>query len=107
MTDPGQLNRRLVLEAPAITPDGAGGVVRTYQTLTTLWAALAPVTARGDLVADGVGTTVTHRISIRTGPDVTLRHRFRLGARIFQIATIRDQDGQGRFLEIDVQERTD
>jgi SPP1 family predicted phage head-tail adaptor len=107
MIDPGQLNRRLVLEAPAITPDGAGGVIRTYQTLTTVWAALMPVSARGGEVADGVGTTVTHRITIRTGPDVTTRHRFRTGGRIFVIAAIRDRDGEGRFLDIDVEERTD
>jgi SPP1 family predicted phage head-tail adaptor len=107
MIDPGQLNRRLALEAPAITPDGAGGVIRSYQTLTTLWAALVPVSARGDVVADGIGATVTHRITIRSGPEVTTRHRFRLGARVFVIAAIRDRDGEGRFLDIDVEERTD
>ncbi len=107
MTDPGELNRRLVLEAPAITPDGAGGVIRTYQTLTTVWAALAPISARDAVVADGLGTTVTHRITIRGGPEVTTRHRFRLGARIFQVVALRDQDGSGRFLDIEVTERTD
>jgi len=107
MSDPGKLNRRLLLEAPAITPDGAGGFVHTYQTLTTLWAALVPVAARGEFVADDVGTTATHRVTIRMGPEVTTRHRFRAGTRIFTILTVRDQDGQGRFLRVDVQERTD
>jgi SPP1 family predicted phage head-tail adaptor len=107
MIDPGQFNRRLLLEAPAITPDGAGGVIRGYQTLATLWAALVPVSARADVVAEGAGTAVTHRITIRSGPDVTTRHRFRLSARVFVIASIRDRDGEGRFLDIDVEERTD
>ena len=107
MIDPGKLNRRLLLESPAITPDGAGGVVHGYQTLTTLWAALIPVSARDEFVADSVGTTATHRVIIRMGPDVTTRHRLRTGSRIFTILTIRDQDGEGRFLEIDVTERTD
>jgi SPP1 family predicted phage head-tail adaptor len=107
MIDPGQLNRRLALEAPAITPDGAGGVIRGYQTLATLWAALVPVSARGDVAADGIGATVTHRITIRSGPEVTTRHRFRLGVRVFVIASIRAHDGEGRFLDIDVEERTD
>jgi SPP1 family predicted phage head-tail adaptor len=106
MSDPGKLNRRLVLEAPAIAPDGAGGVVRTYQTLTTLWAALVPISAREDVVADGLGDTVTHRITIRSGPEVTTRHRFRQGTRIFDVMAIRDHDGQSRFLDIDVKERT-
>jgi SPP1 family predicted phage head-tail adaptor len=107
MIDPGKLNRRLLLEAPAITPDGAGGVIRTFQTLTLLWAALTPVSARPGMAADGAGATVTHRITIRSGPEVTTRHRFRLGARVFQIIAVRDQDGQSRFLDIDVAERTD
>jgi SPP1 family predicted phage head-tail adaptor len=107
MTNPGQLNRRLLLEAPAITPDGAGGVIRSYQTLTTLWAALVPIAARSDVVAEGLGNTATHRVTIRTGPEVTTRHRFRAGTRIFSILNIRDQDGEGRFLEVEVEQRTD
>jgi SPP1 family predicted phage head-tail adaptor len=107
MTGPGELNRRLVLEGPAITPDGAGGVIRTYQALATMWAALMPISARDTVVADGLGATVTHRITIRSGPEVTPRHRFRLGARIFQVATVRDRDGESRFLDIEVTERTD
>ncbi len=107
MTDPGKLNRRLALEAPVETPDGAGGVTRGYQTVATLWAALLPVSARDAVVADAAGSTVTHRITIRAGVEVTTRHRFRQGARIFSIATIRDRDGQGRFLDIEAEERTD
>jgi SPP1 family predicted phage head-tail adaptor len=107
MSDPGKLNRRLVLEAPAIMPDGAGGVIRTYQTLATLWAALAPISVREDVLADGLGDTATHRVGIRSGPEVTTRHRFRLGARVFDVIAIRDRDDKGCFLDIDVRERTD
>ncbi len=35
MTGPGELRHRLVLEAPVETPDGAGGVTRSYATLAT------------------------------------------------------------------------
>jgi SPP1 family predicted phage head-tail adaptor len=107
MTGPGDLKRRLVLEEPVEAPDGAGGVTRIYQTVTTLWAALMPAGVSGLVVADGRGATVTHRIILRSGPEVTTRHRFRLGARIFQIVALRDQDGEGRFLEIAAEERTD
>ena len=33
MIDPGELNRRLVLEAPVESADGAGGVTRSYATV--------------------------------------------------------------------------
>jgi SPP1 family predicted phage head-tail adaptor len=65
MSEPARFNRRLALEAPVETPDGAGGVTRTYETVATIWAAVTPVAARGDVVADQSGASVTHRIVIR------------------------------------------
>jgi SPP1 family predicted phage head-tail adaptor len=107
MTGPGELRTRLVLEQPVETPDGAGGVARGYASVATLWAALVPVSAQGDVVADSLGDDVTHRLVIRFRSDVTTRHRLRAGARIFRIVALRDQDGRGRFLAIDAQERVD
>jgi SPP1 family predicted phage head-tail adaptor len=107
MSDPGQLKDRLVLEAPVEAADGAGGVTRGYAGAATLWAALIPVATRGDVTAASRGASVTHRIVIRRGPEVTVRHRFRLGARIFHVVAMRDQDSDRRFLTIDAEERTD
>jgi SPP1 family predicted phage head-tail adaptor len=107
MTDPGELRERLVLEAPVETPDGAGGAVRGFATLATVWASLTPSGARGDFVADDAGATVTHRIVIRVRTDLTTRHRVRKDARIFRIVSLRDLDGGGRFLLIEAEERTD
>jgi SPP1 family predicted phage head-tail adaptor len=101
--DPGALNRRLALEAPVETPDGAGGVVRSYQEVATLWASVEPVAARGEVVAIQSGQTITHRIVVRHRADITTRHRLRDGARVFRIVTLRER-GQ-RWLEIQAEER--
>ena len=103
--DPGQLNRRLVLEAPIESNDGAGGVTRSFATVATLWASVEPASARGVVVADALGATVTHRIRIRYSADITLRHRFRDGEQIFRIVAMRERDR--RFLDIDAEQRTD
>jgi SPP1 family predicted phage head-tail adaptor len=105
VTAPGELRERLVLEQAVDTADGAGGVTRGYAAVTTLWAALIPVAARGDVVGDSLADTITHRVVIRLRTDVTTRHRLRAGSRVFRIVALRDQDGRGRFLEIDAQER--
>jgi SPP1 family predicted phage head-tail adaptor len=105
MIDPGELNHRLVLEAPVEAPDGAGGVTRSYQSVATLWAAVAPVSARGDVSAADLGATVTHRVVVRAGPDITTRHRLRDGARVLRIVALKDRDGSGRFVEIHAEER--
>lgn len=107
MIDPGTLNRRLALEAPVEADDGAGGVTRSYATVATLWAAVEPIGARGDLVAaDAAGATVTHRIFIRYSPDITIRHRFRDGACVYRIVTLRETVRR-RFIEIRVEQRID
>jgi SPP1 family predicted phage head-tail adaptor len=106
MTVIGMMNRRLALEAPVETADGAGGVVRGYAAVATLWAAVEAVAARGETVADAAGATVTHRISIRRSPDITTRHRFRDGARVYRIVSMRER-ARGRFLDISAEERAD
>ena len=105
MTDPGELNRRLTLEAPAESADGSGGVTRSYDAVATLWASVEPQSARGNVAADALGANITHRIRIRTRADITLRHRFRDGEAIFRIVAIRERDK--RFLDIDAEQRAD
>lgn len=107
MIDPGELDPRLVLEVPVETADGAGGVTRSYAEVTTLWAAVRPSGAAGEIVAAAPGATVTHRILIRARSDVTTRHRLRDGTRIYRIVALRDQDGTGHFIEIAAEERVD
>jgi SPP1 family predicted phage head-tail adaptor len=106
MTLIGHLNRRLVLEAPSEVDDGAGGVARSYQAVTTLWAKVTPLTARADVSADSLGAALRFRIVIRNRHDVTLRLRLRDGARAFRVIAARESDDR-RFLEIDAEERAD
>lgn len=104
MIAPGDLNRRLVHEAPVESQDGAGGVTRGYAAVMTLWAKVEPVSARGTVVADAPGATITHRITIRRRLGVTTRHRFVEGATVYRIVTIR-HDATRRFLVIGAEER--
>jgi len=106
MTAPGELNRRLVLEAPAETADGAGGVTRLYDVVTTLWAQVTPVSARADVAAGSLGAVLRSRIVIRKRDDVSTRHRLLDGARIYRILSARESADR-RFLEIEAEEHQD
>jgi SPP1 family predicted phage head-tail adaptor len=106
MTASGELDRRLSLEEPVETADGAGGVTRSYAPVMTLWAKVEPVSARGVTLADAPGATVTHRIIVRRHSAVTTRHRFVEGTTIYRIVTIRD-DATRRFLVIGAEVRAD
>jgi SPP1 family predicted phage head-tail adaptor len=106
LNDIGALKRRLVLETPAETADGAGGVTRVYANEATLWAQVTPISARGDIAADSLGAVLRHRIVIRARDRVTTRHRLRDGARVYRIVAVRE-NADRRFLEIDAEERED
>jgi SPP1 family predicted phage head-tail adaptor len=100
------LNRRLVLEAPSESDDGLGGVTRLYDVVTTLWAQVTPVSARADFAAGSLGAALRYRIVIRRRSDVTTRHRFQDGTRIYSVIAARESADR-RFLEIDAEERED
>ena len=103
--DIGALNRRLILQSPSETADGAGGVTRDYEPVATLWGSVTPLSSRGDIEADRLGAALRFRIVIRFRADVTTRHRFADGAHIYRIVAVREMGR--RFLEIDADERED
>jgi SPP1 family predicted phage head-tail adaptor len=100
------LNRRLVLLAPVESADGAGGVTRSYATVTTLWAQVVPQSARADIAAASLGAALRYAIVIRYRDDVTTRHRFQEGAVAYRIVAAR-ASADRRFLEIDAEVRED
>jgi len=102
----GDLNRRLVLEAPAGTDDGAGGVTRLYDVVTTLWAQVVPLSAHADVSAGSLGAALRTRIVIRARPGFTTQHRFQDGTRIYRVIAVRESANH-RFLEIDAEIRED
>ena len=106
MTASGDLNRRLVLEAPAEADDGTGGVSRLYDVVTTLWAKVVPRSAVSSTAADRVGAVVRYRVVVRARPDITIKHRFQDGAHIYAIIAVRPSTDR-RFLEIEAEERDD
>ncbi|HZP70639.1 MAG TPA: phage head closure protein [Pseudolabrys sp.] len=102
LKDIGALDRRLTLEAPAETPDGAGGVTRGYADEATLWAQVTPLSARADVVAQGAGAALCVRIVIRARAGISTRHRLRDGTRLYRIVAWRESENR-RFLDIDAE----
>jgi SPP1 family predicted phage head-tail adaptor len=106
VTQPGDLNRRLVLQVPSETDDGAGGVTRTYTTVASVWAQVVPQAMAGDVAADSLGARLRYRILIRRRDDVTTRHQFVDGATVYRVVATR-LSVDWRFLEIDAEVRED
>ena len=106
MTQPGDLNRRLVLQAPVESDDGEGGVTRGYATVAPVWAQVTPLAMRADIAAGARGAALRFRILIRRGGDVTTEHQFVDGATVYRVVAAR-LNVDWRFLEIDAEVRED
>ena len=105
-TSIGDLNRRLVLQAPVESADGEGGVTRSYQAVTTLWAHVVPLSASADIAAGSLGAALRFRITVRARDDVTTRHRFVDGAHVYRVIAAR-LSADRCFLEVEAEERED
>ena len=101
----GELRARLVLEAPNLAADGAGGSTRTWSAVDTIWGAVRPLRAREQVIGDKSMGLLSHEIEIRYRGDITTRMRFRLGARAFYISAFYDPDGRRARLICKCQER--
>jgi len=106
VTAAGDLNSRLTLQAPVETDDGQGGITRAYETVATLWAQVVPLAGRADIIADSLGAALRYRITIRRRDDITTRHRFVDGSRVYRVIAARDSADRA-FLEIDAEKRED
>jgi SPP1 family predicted phage head-tail adaptor len=101
----GALDRRLVLEAPSDTADGAGGAVTGWASVAEIWANVAPSTGSERFLSDALRVQVSHRITIRNRADITPAMRLRDGARIFRISAILDRARRNRLVLLCLEEQ--
>lgn len=94
----GRLKRRLVIEVPTETGDGAGGVTRSHATVATVWANLEWITGEERWRQNRPEQAASWRITLRWRAGLTAAMRFRDGTRLFAIRAIGDPDGGRRSL---------
>lgn len=97
------LKRRLVLERPTATPDGAGGLQPGWEEVGALWADVRAGYGRQVEVGEVALSLNRYRIIVRSAmrgsPQRPLpEQRFRDGGRIFHILAVSDFDAGQRFL---------
>ncbi len=104
-----QLNRQLVLEAPDVLSDGAGGYVQGWVPVGIVWAEVTARSGRETAHNGAPVSRMTYRITVRgavIGSDQrpAAEQRFREGARIFTIQAVTEADPEGRYLTCFAQE---
>lgn len=97
------LSRKLLLEAPVRTPDGAGGFSETWIVLGEMWAEVTARTGREKLGEATPLSSVNYSIIVRGAPRGSdarplPEQRFREGTRVFRILAVAERDPAGRYL---------
>ena len=98
-----RLNRRLTLETPVRTADGAGGFTTTWSAMGVHWANCKARTGRERGAGGAPVSAVAFVITVRAAPqDSPARpkpeQRFRDGGRIFNIRAVAETDDTGMYL---------
>ncbi|MEL6265528.1 MAG: phage head closure protein [Pseudomonadota bacterium] len=100
-----RLSRRVALEAKQTTPDGGGGETAAWVSKGTLWAEFRPGRGSEPQIGGRAASRVTHRVRVPSAPIGSPRRpeaeeRLRLGARVFDILAVADDDAAGAFLRL-------
>lgn len=92
-------NRKLILEAPTRSSDGAGGFTEVWQEFGTIWGEVLPRGAGREADASELKLKITLRAAAQGAPSrPTAAMRFRDGDRIYRIEAVTEAESMGRHL---------
>lgn len=98
---PGRMRHRITVQLSSEASDGAGGTVTTWTDTVSAWAALEPLTGRETREAAGIGSSVTHTVTMRYRTGIAPSARVVYGARVFRVVAVRDPEERKRQLILD------
>lgn len=97
----GELNKRIDIQAPTKASDNMGGFTTTWVDIaTSVPAAVWPISAKEQIVAQAERIVITHRIRIRYRSGIRANWRIKYAGRYFNIVSIIDQNSRHRWLDI-------
>lgn len=95
MINAGQLDKRMILQAPTIARADDGAETITWTTLATIWAGIRTLRGREYWQAQQVNSDVTHEVLIRYRARLSPRFRLIFEGRTLEILSIQNAD-EGR-----------
>jgi SPP1 family predicted phage head-tail adaptor len=101
----GQLRHWLTVEQADRTEDGGGGATLVWSSIAQIWGAIEPLSGKESLEADRLSGSATYNVTVRYRDDLTPSMRFRRNGDIYEILSVLDEDGRGRFLKCKCERR--
>ncbi|MEW5421393.1 phage head closure protein [Amorphus sp. 3PC139-8] len=100
----GALDRRLTIETPTATSDGAGGETVVWTKLADVWGRVDALSAAERDRSGRLDGVATHRVTIRARTGVTGGQRLKVDGRTLMILATRPVGVRDRFLLIEAEE---
>ena len=99
----GSLRHTIAIQVETETSDGMGGFLLTWNDvsgLSSVSAAIWPLTAKESLDAMKLELQVTHKIRIRYRSGITAKNRIKFGTRYFNIISLINFEERGKQLDM-------
>lgn len=88
----GKLRHLFTVETPTITKDSSGRISNAWATFATVYGAIQPSSSKYQTNAEAPALISSHYITIRKLTGLNKKMRFKLGTRIFDIVSVKDDE---------------
>lgn len=88
MIGAGARDKRVTIQEKTITKDNIGNQVEVWHDITTVWAAIQPLSGREYWAARQVNAETTTKVTILYRRGVTAEHRILYGSRVLEILEV-------------------
>lgn len=92
LIQPGELNRRITLQARSTSKSAFGAQVATWSDVATVWARIEPRAGAEPIEAGSLRGVLSHVIRIRYRSGVVPAMRVLYGSRILDVTSVVDVD---------------
>lgn len=98
--DPGKMRHRITFQMPGGGVDEHGDPADVWEDVTTVWAAIDPISGREFYAAEQSQSEVSHKVRIRFRAGLTTAMQIKFGQRAFRIISIINWAERGEGLLI-------
>ena len=99
----GELSERATFKRETSTPDGAGGRVRAFTSICTVWALIRPMSGREREHSQAIQSSANYLIVIRYRDDIRENDIVEWRGRTMNIRFVKDRGPRSLFLEIEAE----
>lgn len=95
------------IQSATETRNGYGEAVKTWSTVTTVWASVEPLRGRELFDAEQVQSEISHRVRVRYSGSVTPQNRLLFGSRVLEIQAVINVNERNREMQLMCKEMPD